>query len=155
MTSWWFYHLRQRPCEHALAQLLEKCLERGWRAVVEIDDQRQLDALNTALWTYDDAAFLPHGSAADGFAEDQPIYLTLDKDNPNQAAVRFYIGAALPARDQIAALTADYQRLIAIISENSHGEMVKVDQLRDGLKNNAIDVTCWRDNGKEGWSRLP
>jgi DNA polymerase III subunit chi len=44
----------------------------------------QLDAI---LWTYDEASFLPHGSARDGDAAVQPIYLTERDDNPNRATM--------------------------------------------------------------------
>ena len=39
-------------------------------------DPERLELLNRALWTYGKDSFLPHGTRSDGFAEDQPIYLT-------------------------------------------------------------------------------
>ena len=38
-------------------------------------DER-VESLNAQLWTYKERGFLPHGSAKDGFAEDQPGWLT-------------------------------------------------------------------------------
>ena len=72
MTEILFYHLEHRPLERVLPELLEKCLERGWRAVVQTAEQERLEALDTQLWTYRDIAFLPHGTAADGAPERQP-----------------------------------------------------------------------------------
>ena len=35
MTEVLFYHLEQQPLERVLPSLLERTLERGWRAVVQ------------------------------------------------------------------------------------------------------------------------
>ena len=35
MTEVWFYHLQRRPLEQVLPNLLERSLEKGWRAVVQ------------------------------------------------------------------------------------------------------------------------
>ena len=87
MTEIGFYHLQIAPLERALPKLLEKVLERGMRAVVVAGSEERVEALNTALWTYDQASFLPHGSARDGNAEAQPIWLTVEDENPNGANV--------------------------------------------------------------------
>ena len=82
-----FYHLRTTTLERALPQILEKMLARGERVVVMAGSKERVEALNAALWTYNDRAFLPHGSARDGFAEDQPIWLTTTEENPNGASM--------------------------------------------------------------------
>jgi DNA polymerase-3 subunit chi len=60
-------------------------LARGQRVVVLAGSEERVEALNAALWTYDDRSFLPHGSARDGFAADQPIWLTTREERPNGA----------------------------------------------------------------------
>jgi len=87
MTEIGFYHLQRMPLERALPKLLEKVLERGLRAVVVAGSEERVEALNTALWTYEQDSFLPHGSARDGNAEAQPIWLTVEDENPNGASV--------------------------------------------------------------------
>ncbi|HTM77926.1 MAG TPA: DNA polymerase III subunit chi, partial [Devosia sp.] len=39
-----FYHLEQRPLEAVIPQLLEKTLERGWRAVIEVGSSERAEA---------------------------------------------------------------------------------------------------------------
>ncbi|MDJ0947837.1 MAG: DNA polymerase III subunit chi [Alphaproteobacteria bacterium] len=85
MTDVGFYHLQRTSLEQALPRLLEKVLDAGGRAVVKAGSDERVEALNAHLWTYGDRAFLPHGSAADGFAERQPVWLTVGDDNPNGA----------------------------------------------------------------------
>jgi len=87
MTEIGFYHLQQWPLDRALPKLLEKVLERGMRAVVIAGSEERVEALNTALWIYEPDSFLPHGSARDGNAEAQPIWLTAEDENPNGATV--------------------------------------------------------------------
>ncbi len=70
-----------------LQRLLERVLERGKRAVVVAASDERVAYLNTFLWTYAQRSFLPHGAADDGFAEDQPIYLTSAEENPGNATV--------------------------------------------------------------------
>jgi len=87
MTEVGFYHLTRTPLERALPKLLEKVVAGGMRAVVVAGSAERVEALNAALWTYEQLSFLPHGSAKDGQAEDQPIWLTTENENPNGATV--------------------------------------------------------------------
>ena len=61
-----FYHLERQPLERVLPTLLEKTLARGWTAVVQSGSEERLQALDTALWTYSEESFLPHGTKKDG-----------------------------------------------------------------------------------------
>ena len=90
----YFYHLEHRSLESVLPELLERTLQRGWRAVVQAGSEERVEALDSHLWTYTDHSFLPHGSARDGNAAQQPIFLTTDTDNPNAAQVRFLADGA-------------------------------------------------------------
>ena len=107
MTEIRFYHLQRTTLEKALPQLLEKVLERGQRAVVMAGSTERVEALNGLLWTYDDRAFLPHGSARDGFAADQPVWLTDSDERPNAADVLFLTDGAESARLGDYALVAE------------------------------------------------
>src|SRR5438270_2078119 len=91
MTEIWFYHLQRRSLDDVLPGLLERALQRGWRAVVQGASEERIAALDEHLWTYSDASFLPHGSAREGDPQTQPIFLTTGPENPNGAAVRLLI----------------------------------------------------------------
>ena len=83
MTEVGFYHLTRSTLDEALPRLLEKAYAAGNRVLVRVGDPERLELLNRALWTYGKESFLPHGTRSDGFAEDQPIYLTTQVENPN------------------------------------------------------------------------
>ena len=87
LTEIGFYHLKTTPLERALPRLLERGAKDGLRIVVRAGSAERVEHLNQLLWTYDDSSFLPHGSARDGNASRQPIFLTASEGNPNAAGM--------------------------------------------------------------------
>ncbi|RUT28524.1 DNA polymerase III subunit chi [Arsenicitalea aurantiaca] len=105
-----FYHLENQPLERVLPVLLEKTLERGWRAVVEVGSEERAEVLDTHLWTWRDDSFLPHGRAGDPTDPRQPILITTGPDNPNGAQVRFFADRAVPRSGE------GYERIVYLFS---------------------------------------
>jgi DNA polymerase-3 subunit chi len=97
MTETLFYHLERRSLEDVLPGMVEKSLQRGWRAAIKTDSAERSDALDTLLWTYDDQSFLPHAQAGDGDPAAQPVLISVEEANPNSAQIFFYVGGAMPA----------------------------------------------------------
>ena len=89
MTEVRFYHLTARTLEQTLPVLLERTLQRGWRAVVCVGSEERVETLAGHLWTWSKEGFLPHGTKRDGFAEEQPVWITDQVENPNRAQVLF------------------------------------------------------------------
>jgi DNA polymerase III subunit chi len=97
MAELWFYHLERSPLERALAPLLEKCLQRGWRSLVRGTDAARLKALDEALWLGAPSSFLPHGLAGGAHDARQPVLLTADSQaNPNASQALFLVDGAPP-----------------------------------------------------------
>jgi DNA polymerase-3 subunit chi len=82
-----FYHLLSMSLERALPKLLERAWAQGHRVVVRAASSDRVEHLNAVLWTYEEAAFLPHGSVRDGNPAMQPIWLTHQVGNPNGASM--------------------------------------------------------------------
>lgn len=91
-----FYHLTKWPLETALPRLLERVLSSGHRAVLLAPSKERVEDLTIHLWTYDPGSWLPHGSARDGHAKDQPIYLTDTEEVPNGADVLVVVEGMRP-----------------------------------------------------------
>ena len=89
-----FYHLTRTPLAQALPRLLERTLAAGERAVVRLSAVERVAALDAALWDCATPAWLPHGSAADGDPELQPIWLTAAEEAPNGARFLFLVEGA-------------------------------------------------------------
>jgi len=90
-----FYHLQRARLEEVLPVILERCHQRGERVLVLAGSSERVEALAALLWTYRPESFLPHGTARDGEAARQPIFLAAaegdparpDGDNPNAAPI--------------------------------------------------------------------
>lgn len=89
MTDVAFYHLQKSPLEKVLPKLLEKTLALDKRALVVAGSDERVEALAQLLWIFDQDSWLPHGTAQDGFPEDQPVWLACRDDAPNGATFLF------------------------------------------------------------------
>jgi len=147
MTEVRFYHLTRTSLEAALPVMLEKTLERGQRAVVIAGSDERVESLNAQLWTYRERSFLPHGSAKDGFAEDQPVWLTARDENPNGAEVLFLTDGAT------ARSLAEY-KLCAMLFDGGNDTAVLMarDQWRL-LKEAGHEITYWKQDESGRWAQ--
>jgi DNA polymerase-3 subunit chi len=146
MTEVHFYHLQRQSLEKALPQLVEKCLERGWRCVVQAASDERVDALDTLLWTYSDDSFLPHGTDRDAEARDIPVVLTTSDGNPNTAQVRFLVDGSV-------AKLANYERAIFLFNGNDPDA---VEAARDQWKEaqgEGFAVTYWQQDEAGRWQK--
>ena len=57
----WFYHLERSSLDQVLPELLEKTLQRGWRALVRSAAAERLEQLDNFLWTFREDGFCPTG----------------------------------------------------------------------------------------------
>jgi DNA polymerase-3 subunit chi len=148
MTEILFYHLYRQPLERVLPTLLEKSLERGWRVVVQAASEERVEALDAHLWTFRDESFLPHGTARDAEAREQPIVLTVDDDNPNGATVRFLLdGAGVPAD------AAAYQRIVLLFDGEDPDALAAARTRWSEAKAGGFDVTYWQPDQDGRWQR--
>jgi DNA polymerase-3 subunit chi len=143
-----FYHLQRQPLEAVLPTLLERSLERGWRAVVQAASEERLSALDDHLWTFRDDSFLPHGTDREPHAADQPVVLTTGTANPNGASVRFLVeGAEIPDD------AASYARLVILFDgTDPHALALARDQWR-AVKEAGHDATYWQQDERGRWER--
>lgn len=147
MTEVWFYHLERRTLEAVLPSLLEKCLERGWKTVVQVGSPERLSALDGHLWTYRNESFLPHGTAADGDAALQPVYLTTGTDNPNEAQVRFLVDRADPPD------LAGYMRAVFIFDGRDEEALAEAREHWRRAKAAGHEVSYWQISDAGRWER--
>lgn len=94
MTEIRFYHIQKKSAEVTVFELAERALTRGHRILIRLRDEADAVRLNDFLWTNKPESFLPHGTAQDGNAEMQPVFLTATNDNPNEADTLFLMPGA-------------------------------------------------------------
>jgi DNA polymerase-3 subunit chi len=148
VTEILFYHLQRQPIERVLPALLEKSLERGWRVVVQAASEERIESLDAHLWTFREDSFLPHGTWREAEAAQQPILLTVNDDNPNEAAVRFLIDGVPVPPD-----AASYQRIV-LLFDGDDPDAVAIARTRwSDAKQHGFDVTYWQPDEHGRWQR--
>lgn len=147
MTEVLFYHLEHQPLERVLPSLVEKTLERGWRAVVQAGSEERVEALDMALWTYREESFLPHGTKRDGNPAEQPVFLTTDEDNPNGATVRFLVDGA-----ETGDLGA-YARVVYLFEGRDSSAVAKAREQWTSAKKAGCEVTYWQQSPEGRWEK--
>lgn len=151
MAEIWFYHLERQTLDDVLPNLLERTLERGWRAVVEAGSAERLEAIDSLLWTYRDDSFLPHGSRREGNPGMQPVYLTDDESNPNAADIRFYVEGAAPQFS--GGDIGTYKRLIYIFDGHDDGVLGMARDTWKAAGRAGLMTTYWRQTERGGWEK--
>lgn len=147
MTEVLFYHLQHQPLERVLPGLLERCLERNWRAVVQLGSEERRDAIDTHLWTYRDDGFLPHGTEKDGHAPAQPVWITARDDNPNDANVRFLAdGAEIDDLDR-------YERVVMLFDGNDTDAVDRARAVWTKVKAAGHEATYWQQSDRGRWEK--
>lgn len=146
MTDILFYHLQRQPLERVLPTLLEKSLERGWRVVVQAASDERVDALDAHLWTYRDDSFLPHGLAREPDAAAQPVLVTTDDRNLNDAHVRFLVdGAPMPADAE------RYERIVLMFDGEDDDALADARRRWSEAKAKGFAVTYWQTDEHGRW----
>jgi DNA polymerase III subunit chi len=142
-----FYHLERQPLERVLPTLIEKTLDRGWRCVVQVASDEQLEALDAALWTYSEDSFLPHGTAKSGAPADQPVYLTVGDDTPNGAGVRFLVNGAPPAT------FAGMTRMVFVFEGHDESAVAAARTHWKAARAAGCGLTYWQQNDDGRWEK--
>lgn len=145
MTEVLFYHLQRRTLEEVLPGLLEKCLERAWKTVVQTGSVERRDALDAHLWTYRDESFLPHGLTPD--LDTLAVRLTAEPDEPMDATVRFLVDRAAPPD------LAPYARAVFVFDGNDPDALIDARTRWKEVKAAGHDATYWVQDETGRWTK--
>jgi DNA polymerase-3 subunit chi len=146
VTEVWFYHLERTGLEQALPELLEKTLQKGWKAVVRVREAGRIDHLDGLLWTYRDDSFLPHAAAEDPGAARQPILLTTGFDNPNAADALFLVDGAEPGE------LAGYARCVVLFDGADEAQLAVARAQWSAVKAKGLPASYWKQQAR-GWEK--
>jgi DNA polymerase-3 subunit chi len=141
-----FYHLLSMPLERALPRLLERARASGYPVVVRCGSAERVAQLDTVLWTYEEASFLAHGSARDGAAARQPIWLTERDENPNRATMLVLVDGT-EAGD-----LASFARCADLFDGNDDNAVAAARERWRRARAAGHELTYWQQTGT-GWER--
>lgn len=151
MSEALFYHLERRRLEDVLPGLLEKTVERGWRALVRVDTAERASAIDALLWTYNDESFLPHAISGDGEARRQPILITVEPDSQSGANILFIVGGARMPDWEEARRT--FTRVV-VLFDGRDPDAVSAARAGSGAATDAgFETTYWRQSEAGKWEK--
>ncbi len=146
MTDIRFYHLERQSLEQILPSLVTKALSNDHRIIIKTADDAQTQHLNNHLWSFDQNSFLPHGTKKEGHAEHQPVWITSEEENPNNADVLILTGGA----------TTENMKEFTLCCEMLNGndsEAVTAARAQWKIyKEAGHEITYWQQ-GAKGWEK--
>lgn len=142
----WFYHLEQSTLEGTLPTLLEKSIEKGWRARVQVTTDARLAELDKFLWTFRDDSFLPHGRDDQPMADMQPILLS-SQAGCTGGDIVFLIDGAEPTD-----LSGVSRCVTMVDSRDAQGRTIARNRWKQA-KDEGGDVSYWRQDDNGRWSK--
>jgi|TARA_B110000438_G_scaffold300855_1_gene354247 DNA polymerase-3 subunit chi len=140
-----FYHLQKWPLERALPQLLDKVRQAGHKAVVVAGSQDRVESLSGVLWAHDPNSWLAHGTAKDGHAADQPIWLTDQMENPNESTI-------LVLTDGMSASGLEsYQRCLDLFDGSNPDALGSARERWSAARAQGHELHYWQQTDRGGW----
>ncbi len=147
MTDIAFYHLTRFSLEQALPKLLEKTLQVGKRAIVQVGSEERAESLANELWTYAPDSWLPHGTQKDGHAERQPIWITPNSENPNGAQFLFLSDGSDSQELE------SYERCFVVFDGRSEPLVQQARGQWKSYKEAGHSLTYWQQTDSGGWEK--
>jgi len=141
-----FYHLTRTSIDQALPPLLGRTLAAGQRAVIRCGSAERLSALDTGLWLSTNPDWLPHGTAATGQADKQPIWLTEADEAPNGARFLFLVDGS--SSDRLAA----FDRVFDLFDGNDEAAVAAARRRWLVAKAEGHQLSYWQQADR-GWER--
>ena len=146
MTEVRFYHFTRQSYEEILPVMLERVISRDRkRAVVKVSSEDMLDHLNTHLCIFSDRSFLPHGTKKEGSPEIQPIWLTNDDENPNNAHILFLIDGC--SSDKI----DEYEMVCLLVNGRDNDSLAAGRKSWSLYKEQGHQLNYWQQSDKGIW----
>ena len=99
------------------------------------------------LWAYREDSFLPHGTARDGRAQSQPIYLTAGDDNPNGAQIRFLVDGAMLVD------ASPYVRVAYVFDGRDQDAVARARDDWQTAKAQGLAVSYWQQGADGRWEQ--
>jgi DNA polymerase-3 subunit chi len=140
-----FYHLERRALDDVLPGMIEKTLERGWRALIRVESSDRADAIDNLLWTYNEQTFLLHAQAGECDPKRQPVLITVEDDNANGANVLFLVGGAT-APDWDEPSTKSLTRVVVMFEGRDGEVLARARTAWSVAKTAGHDVTYWKES---------
>jgi len=131
----WFYHLERSTLEQVLPTLLERTLQRGWRALIRGATSHRLDDIDELLWTDGD------------HAARQPVLLSESGENLNGAQALFIVD------DSELGAMQEFARCFIIFDGRDEQALNHARGRWRTLKADGADLAYWKQSDEGRWEK--
>ena len=94
MTSFEFYNYSDHNFVSTLTDIITKIYESNKSIVVRTTTDTNMNYLDSLLWNFNPASFIPHAKSGDATSSETPVYLTTGKEVANNAKVLILVNGA-------------------------------------------------------------
>ncbi|WP_316354903.1 DNA polymerase III subunit chi [Candidatus Trichorickettsia mobilis] len=151
------YHTMHNAIEKTVCILVEKCYHSNLKVVVLMPNLERQEHLNKLLWTYSQKQFIPHGSKLDPLPHLQPVYITDEFVNPNQATVLILVE---PVASQFSAILGaqiedhnilKFIRICIIYSDAEQQATADIQEITTSLANIGYIIEIYAQSANGNW----
>lgn len=140
-----FYQIADGNLVPSAVRLLEKVYSTGVRCLFFSPVEERVKIVDKTLWTFSTNAFIPHGDKSLGYCDQQPVYLTSEVENPNQAEVVVLVDSF-----DYKSFNQQFSKVLFVFDDSVASRAQK---LYCDLKKAAENVNYWQQSSK-GWTKL-
>lgn len=147
MTDIRFYHMEQSTLDQTLPAIAMKAWQSGAKVMIRVPDDKEATRLNDLLWSFRPDIFLPHGADGDKHADKQPIWITANDNNVNEAEILILTHGCVV--DNV----ADFKMCCEMLDGRVETQIKDARRRWKVYKEANHDLTYWQqdDNGK--WNK--
>ena len=147
MTDIRFYHMEQSTLDQALPSIALKAWQSGKNVMIRVPDKKEATRLNDVLWTFHPNVFLPHGSDGDKNADRQPVFLTANDDNVNEAQILILTHGCV-VND-----VNDFEMICEMLDGRVDSQIKEARGRWKGYKESGHDLTYWQQDENGKWNK--
>lgn len=148
MTDVLFYHLERQPLERVLPILVEKSLERGWRAAIRTGKPERVRDLDELLWTYAETSFLPHSNENDSDLATEPAVITTHDQFANAPHVVFLVERAAFPDD-----LSSFLRVVYMFDGRDDDALTEARTQWKEIRTKGLESTYWQQDDNGRWQK--
>jgi len=142
-----FYHLLRQRLDEALPLLVEKAVGAGLRLHVRCVDKAMIEQIDKCLWTYKPESFLPHAKQGGKFDARQPVLISEENDNINDATALLVVNGA----DFL--ISERHQRCLYMFEGRDEAIVTKARTDWKKLKDEGFTMSYWQQRENGGWEQ--
>ena len=139
-----FYHLKYLSFDQVVPALVQKVYAGGKRLLIKTELPEKAEYVNNLLWTFRTDSWLPHGSDKDTDVADQPILITTQDENLNQAQFVMLLDGAI--LEEI----SSFERCFNLFDGQDKASLQNARQLWKAVVAAGFEAYYWQqgDNGR-------